>query len=215
MVSLTALSLSEVVDRTQTGDGGYECNKLLMQVQTEHRSDQRDHESMIVKLKMKPIYVWVLPLVGGLFAGIFVYWLLGSPMPTATGIETDDIFKSLISWGLSRQTAHAALGLSAVVGLFSLLRLRPETLARSETRIFFFGFLVFLSYEYFKLIRSFQLVNQWERMLSESFPESLFLLDPLQDRFFATTNSIVQALLISVAVVLLIRIYAHASKRTD
>lgn len=162
-----------------------------------------------MNFKMKPNYVlWTVSLVGGLLAGIFAYSLLSSPLPPTTGVENNqDILKSLIGWGLSRQTTHAALELSAVVGLFSMLRLRPNVLARKETKVAFFGFLVFLSYEYFKLIRSFQLVNQWEELLSKNFFQS----DPLQSLFFPTTSSLLQALFISVLVFLLIRMYAYAS----
>jgi len=170
-----------------------------------------------MNFKMKPVYVWVLSFIGGLLAFIFVYWLLNSPMPAPAGVEGDkNMLMSLIGWGLSRQTTHAALELSALVGLFSLLRLRSNILTKWETRAFFSALLLFFSYEYFKLIRSFQLVNQWERLLSSNVNvEHLFVTDPLQNWFFNANNNPVQAILVSVAVFLLIRIYAYACVQTE
>jgi hypothetical protein len=162
-------------------------------------------------------YVWSLSLIGGLLAGVPVCLLLGSPMPATNGIERDkEMLKSLIGWGLSRQLTHAALVLSAIVGLFSLLRLKPNMLRRLWTQLSFAGFLGFLSYEYFKLIRSFQVVNQWERLLSNQINvENLFLPDPLQDLFFSTANKLVQVSLMSFAVFVLIWVYAYACNESD
>lgn len=144
-------------------------------------------------------------------AFIFVRCLLVSPLPSTTGVVSVDGLENLIGWGLKRQTTHAALTLSALVGLFSLLRLRSDILKKWETILSFIGFLTFLSYEYFKLIRSFHIVNQWEKELCNKIgAENVFTLDPLQKWFFSLLRIPVQELLIAFIVFILIRIYILA-----
>ena len=155
---------------------------------------------------------------GGLTLLILSLLLFFTPLPATIGVANQDgLLESLIGWGLSRQTIHAALTLSALVGLFSLLRLDSDILQKSETKVAFAGFLAFISYEYFKLIRSFQIVNQWERLLSSfNKMENLFPLDVLQDCFIGANNtpilcrSVIQALLMAFVVFILIGIYIHA-----
>ena len=153
--------------------------------------------------------------IGGLVACIFVLILLcKDPLPSLHGVKPDDI-KDLISWDLSRQLTHAALTLSALVGVFSMLQMKSKILQKWETKLTFTGILAFLSYEYFKLIRSFQIVNILENKLPiYGRAEHIFQLDLLQ-QYLLKDNScwrVIQSLGIAVIVFLLIRIYNHSLK---
>ena len=95
--------------------------------------------------------------------------------------------KDLIGWGLKRQTTHAALTLSAFVSLFSILRFKKCILEKHSIQIIYGVFLVFLSYEYFKLLRSFQIVALWEEALANHYDiyYEVFKSDWLQKMFFS------------------------------
>ena len=135
--------------------------------------------------------------------------LLSSPLYSPTGLDEGDLIY-LINWGLKRQTTHAALSLSALLGLFSILRLKKEKLQMCETFLAFFGFISFLSYEYYKLIRSFNMIYIYEHWLPiYEINPNLFLLDPFQDWFFK--HSMVQVLLISIVIFIMYRMYIESS----
>jgi hypothetical protein len=148
--------------------------------------------------------------------------LICDPLPSLNGYEPKvDTLKSLIQWGLSRQLTHASLTLSALVGIFSMLRMKSKILQKWETQCAFTGFLIFLSYEYYKLINSFQIVSLWERKLPvDSRVKYLFQPDLLQQIFLSINDdfcrtiiiTFIQSLGIAVIVFFLIRIYNHSLK---
>ena len=130
-------------------------------------------------------------------------------LPPTTKLVDEGVLKDQIDWGLKRQTTHAALSLSALLGLFSILRLKEEILQLIETLVTFLGFISFLSYEYYKLIRSFQSINEFESLLHSIDDSYSFSLDFLQEIFFS--NPIIQALLISTVIFLMFRMYIESS----
>ncbi|MFC1803588.1 hypothetical protein ACFL0D_06445 [Thermoproteota archaeon] len=116
-----------------------------------------------------------------------------------------------INWALSRQTTHAALALSALLGLFSILGNREERPQIDETFIIFLGFVCFLSYEYYKLIRSYNLVNSFEKQLLALDDSYVFYPDGLQQLFFRWP--ILQAGLLALIIFLVVKIYFKSNKK--
>ena len=147
--------------------------------------------------------VWFWSLLGGFLSFLLVFCLLSKPLPNI-GTNDKSLLENFISWGTGRQTTHAALCLSAFIGLFSLLRLRPEILRRWETKTIFFGLLAFLSYEYFKLIQS----TLWILRLEDVYFSS-GSLDLFQTNFLGETllHKIFQSFIMSCAIFLLVKLY--------
>jgi len=153
------------------------------------------------------------PCIGSLLIFLFVLCLLlTEPLPVLNDVKLEEkTLISLIQWGLNRQLTHASLTLSAIVGIFSMLRMKGKILKKNETKIAFGGFLALLFYEYTKLIRSFQIVNIWEKLLDIKI-ENLFKLDLLQDYFLNPGNYFIQALVAAFITFFLIRMYMNSSR---
>ena len=137
------------------------------------------------------------------------------PIDTS-GVKPD--LKDIITWELSRQLTHAVLLVTALFGIFSILQLESRILKKPVTTIIFFGLLVFLSYEYNKLMMNIPVVgkleNDWkpENNLSQNFFDQL--RDPLQKFLFAggteisLAGCVIIALLIAGVIFFLIVLYA-------
>jgi hypothetical protein len=125
------------------------------------------------------------------------------------------VLKDLVGWGLKRQTTHAALTLSAFVSLFSILRFKKCILEKHSIQIIYGTFLVFLSYEYFKLIRSFQIVALWEETLTKHYDiyKEVFRSDWLQKIFFS--NILLQTFGLFLMIFLASRMYILAMHNND
>jgi hypothetical protein len=143
-------------------------------------------------------------------------------MPSISGVN-DTVKKDLLNWDLSRQVTHATLTLSALLGLFTILTIGKSILEKGEIRVIFTGFLTFLSYEYFKLLRSFQVVNLLEGSLyGNDLSVKILPLDLIEKMFSHPDNLflfnitlLMLSVSISIVVVLLIRIYIHIRDFSD
>ena len=162
---------------------------------------------------------WIVAGFFGFLAfSVVLFLLVQSPFPEyATIEESNTTSKELIGWGLKRQSTHASLFLSSLFGTFSILRLNNKILKKPEAKIAFGGCLIFFSYEYFKLVRNFQIVYKLEENLRLLLPldrvqELIFLFEGESPSFLNNSTLAVGAFLV---VTCLIRIYISTIQLKD